>query len=173
MKNSIIGINISIPLCNWNTMWCFYLVCSTLNYFINDGEEVEQVCTNQEMQSVSLYCEFCYITPSKINLGIKYFFSALYVSMLKVISVKVLVISDLALPVPWPVSTFAWYKYNRKCLINVRGSALGPARRQLCGDRGATTRHYSSVPCSCFTALELDLNSAGPEGGGKGGGHSV
>jgi len=30
MKNSIIGINIFIPLCNWNTMWCFYLVCSTL-----------------------------------------------------------------------------------------------------------------------------------------------
>lgn len=60
MKNSIIGINIfySIVQLEYYVMLLFTLL--NTNYFINDGEEVEQVCTNQE-------CKACLYTVNFVT----------------------------------------------------------------------------------------------------------
>lgn len=60
MKNSIIGINIfySIVQLEYYVMLLFSLL--NTNYFINDGEEVEQVCTNQE-------CKACLYTVNFVT----------------------------------------------------------------------------------------------------------
>lgn len=60
MKNSIIGINIfySTVQLEYYVMLLFTLL--NTNYFINDGEEVEQVCTNQE-------CKACLYTVNFVT----------------------------------------------------------------------------------------------------------